>query len=346
MTGPLTVSAEVLFGINTIYCVRAEDSTLQCRIKGKVLSGSWSAKTRRERLSSVPLPEEMDGARPPGRKRGTPRRQSYNPIAPGDMVEVAPDPLNPQEGLIVAIQERRTSLTRWNKKGRAPQVLAANADLAVCVSSPSSPPFRPRFIDRLIVAAEAGRILPVVVLNKADLPLPPETRERLDHYARMGYQVHSCSAKSGQGIAKLREMLRGKTAVFVGQSGVGKSSLLNAMAPDLELKVGEVSLKHDRGIHTTNFSTLLLLDGGLRIVDTPGVRELELAGILPEEVGFHFRDFLPYARGCEFQPCLHTGEPGCAVTSAVQQGEIHPDRYESYLRIVRELQDSGRQGRG
>ena len=107
-----------------------------------------------------------------------------------------------------------------------------------------------------------------------------------------------------------------------------------------------MSLKHDRGSHTTNFSSLLLLDDGLRIIDTPGVRELELADILPEEVGFHFRDFLPHTEGCEFQPCLHAGEPGCAVASAVEKGEIHPDRYESYLRIVRELQDSGRQGRG
>ncbi|HUI69868.1 MAG TPA: ribosome small subunit-dependent GTPase A, partial [Spirochaetia bacterium] len=135
-------------------------------------------------------------------------------------------------------------------------------------------------------------------------------------------------------------------AVFVGQSGVGKSSLLNAMSPDLALKVGEVSQKHDRGSHTTNYSSLLLLADGLRIIDTPGVRELELAEVLPEEVGFHFRDFLPHTEGCEFQPCLHVGEPGCAVTVAVEKGEIHPDRYESYLRIVRELQDSGRQIRG
>ncbi len=341
-----TISAEVLYGINTIYCVRAENAIVQCRIKGKVLSGTWSAKTRRERLSRVPLPEEMEGTPPPERKRGTPRRPSYNPIAPGDVVEVARDSLSSREGLIVGIQERRTSLIRWNKKGRAPQVLAANADLAVCVTSPSSPPFRPRFIDRLIVAAEEGGLVPVVVLNKADLPCPAEASERLEHYARMGYQVHSCSALSGQGVAELKEMFRGKTAVFVGQSGVGKSSLLNCMSPGLGLRVGELSLKHDRGNHTTNYSSLLLLDGGLRIIDTPGVRELELAEILPEEVGFHFLDFLPHTKGCEFQPCLHAGEPGCAVMKAVEKGEIHADRYESYLRIIRELQDSGRQGRG
>ena len=343
---PDTVRAEVLYGINTIYSVRAGMDVLQCRIKGKVLAGTWSAKTRRERLNDVPLPEEMEGAPRQARKRGTPRRESYNPIAPGDIVTVIPAALNAREGLIVEVLERRTSLVRWNKKGRAPQVLAANADLAVCVSSASSPPFRPRFIDRLIVAAEAGKIEPVIVVNKADLPSEPEMMDRLDHYRRMAYRVHSCSAKSGQGVAELASMLEGSTAVFVGQSGVGKSSLLNAMSPHLKLKVGEVSQKHDRGSHTTNFSSLLLLGDGLRIIDTPGVRELELAEILPEEVGFHFRDFLPHSEGCEFQPCLHAGEPGCAVAAAVERGEIHPDRYESYLRIVRELQDSGRQGRG
>ena len=343
---PETACGEVLYGINTIYSVRAGGAQLQCRIKGKVLSGEWSAKMRRERVNDVPLPEEMEGVPRQARRRGTPRREAYNPIAPGDLVDVAPDPLNPQEGLIVGIRPRKASLARWNKKGRAPQVLAANADLAVCITSPSSPPFRPRFIDRLIVAAEAGNMAPLIVLNKGDLPSPPDVQERLEHYERMGYRVLSCSAKTGQGVQELVHALHGATAVFVGQSGVGKSSLLNAVSPDLRLKVGDLSQKHDRGSHTTNFSALFLLDGGLRIIDTPGIRELELADILPEEVGFHFRDFIAHTQGCEFQPCLHAGEPGCSVTLAVERGEIHQDRYESYLRIVRELQDSERQSRG
>lgn len=286
---------------------------MQCRIKGKVLREA---------------------------------SRSYNPIAPGDIVEVIPDRLDPHEGLICDVKKRRTSLTRWNKKGRAPQVLAANADFAVCVTSPSTPPFRPRFIDRLIVAASAGGLTPVVLLNKCDLECPAETMERLDHYARMGYTVHSCSALTGQGIPELRGILQGRTAVFVGQSGVGKSSVLNALAPNLELRVGDVSAKHDRGSHTTNYASLLILDGGLRIIDTPGVRELELADILPEEVGFHFKDFSPHSEECEFQPCLHAGEPGCAVMTAVEQGMIHPDRYESYRRILQELKENRRPGNG
>lgn len=305
MTDPL--KAEVLFGINTIYTVLANGARLQCRIKGK--------KLREE-------------------------ERSYNPIAPGDLVEVMPDALSPSEGMISEVLRRRTRLARWNKKGRAPQVIAANADIAVCVTSPSAPPFRPRFIDRLIVAAESGGLTPIVILNKADLPCPDEVRERLLHYKSMGYGVHLCSARTGQGVARLAALLSGMTAAFVGQSGVGKSSLLNALSPGLDLRVGGLSLKHDRGNHTTNFSSLLLLEGGLRVIDTPGVRELELSDILPEEIGFHFRDFTPYMQQCSYQPCLHAGEPMCAVAAAVERGEIPTDRYQSYLRILQELRQS------
>jgi ribosome biogenesis GTPase len=310
---PESIRGEVILGINSIYTVNAGGLRLQCRIKGKKL---------------------REDAR------------SYNPIAPGDLVDVIPDGLSPEEGMIATVLPRRTRLERWNKKGRAPQVLAANVDLAICVTSPSSPPFRPRFVDRLIVAAESGGVTPLVLLNKCDLPCPPEIVERLAHYSRMGYGVHSCSALTGEGLEELAALLKGKTAVLVGHSGVGKSSVLNALSPDLGQRVGKLSQKHDRGNHTTNYSVLFLLSEGLRIVDTPGVRELELAEILPEEVGFHFRDFAPFMQACAYQPCLHVDEPDCAVASAVEGGEIHPDRYESYLRIVSELQDARRTAHG
>jgi ribosome biogenesis GTPase len=301
------VQAEVLYGINTIYTVLAGDVRLQCRIKGKKLKES---------------------------------RRSYNPIAPGDLVEVTRDALSSGEGMISDLVPRRTKLVRWNKKGRSPQVLAANADIAICVTSPASPPFRPRFIDRLIVAAETGGLVPLVLLNKKDLHTPADVTERLGHYERMGYQVLSCSARNGEGLPELIDVIRGRTAVFVGQSGVGKSSLLNALSPGLGLRVGDLSQKHDRGNHTTNYSILVPLDSGLRIIDTPGVRELELADVLPDEVGFHFRDFAPFMQSCSFQPCLHDDEPQCAVADAVRRGEIHHDRYESYLRILQELKET------
>ncbi len=307
------VTGEVLLGINGIYTVQAGGVRLQCRIKGKKLKEA---------------------------------QRSYNPIAPGDLVEVAPDALSPKEAMICALLPRRTRLVRWNKKGRAPQVIAANAELAICVCSPGSPPFRPRFIDRLIVAAESGGMTPVVLLNKCDLPVSPEIRERLDHYARMDYAILSCSASRGDGLGELAAVLAGRTSVMVGQSGVGKSSLLNALSPGIAQRVGEVSQKHDRGSHTTNFSALLSLENGGRVIDTPGVRELELADILPEEVGFHFRDFSPFSGSCSFQPCLHADEPGCAVMTAVESGLIHYDRYESYLRILAELTEARKSAHG
>jgi ribosome biogenesis GTPase len=304
---PGLISAEVLFGINTIYTVQTSTGRLQCRIKGKQL---------------------REDAR------------SYNPIAPGDLVEVAPNSPGSADGMITGLLPRRTWLSRWNKKGRAPQILAANADIAVCVTSALSPPFRPRFIDRLIVAAEVGGLTPLVVLNKSDMLCPDEVRERLAHYSGMGYTVHTCSSRTGEGVGELAAMINRKTAVFVGQSGVGKSSLLNALDPRLRQRVGELSVKHDRGNHTTNFAILAILDTGLRVIDTPGVRELELADVLPEEVGFHFREFTAFMRMCSYQPCLHADEPQCAVMDAVQRGEIDSDRYESYLRILMELQES------
>jgi ribosome biogenesis GTPase len=308
-----TEQGEVLFGINTIYTVLVDGEKLLCRIKGKQL---------RE------------------------RSRSYNPIAPGDLVEVARDSLTAGEGQICEMLPRRTRLVRWNKKGRAPQTIAANVDLAVCVTSPESPPFRPRFIDRLIVAAEMGGVDPMVLLNKCDLQRSAETVERLDHYSRMGYRVLACSARTAEGLEELRGLLAGTTAVFVGQSGVGKSTLLNALDPTLSQRTGRLSAKYDRGSHTTNFAVLLHMGQGLRIIDTPGVREMELAEVLPEEIGFHFRDFADFMQSCEFQPCLHAAEPGCAVAAAVERGDIHPDRYESYLRMLAELEQTRRMRHG
>jgi ribosome biogenesis GTPase len=292
------MTGEVLFGMHSIYTVLVDGRRMECRIKGKVLRA---------------------GAR------------AWNPIAPGDIVEVDP------EGRILSLAARRTVLERWNKKGRAPQILASNADAAVCVTSPQAPPFRPRFIDRLIVAAEAGGLAPLILLNKADLAASAETTDRLERYAEMGYQVMRCSARTGEGIDLLAAAIAGKTAVFVGQSGVGKSSVLNALEPGLAQRVGGLSIKHDRGSHTTNYPVLIGLASGLRIIDTPGIRELELADIQPEDVAFHFRDFAQSVSACQVPACLHDGEPGCAVLAAVESGQIHPDRYESYLRIITEL---------
>jgi ribosome biogenesis GTPase / thiamine phosphate phosphatase len=306
-------SGEVLFGINTIYTVLVDGERVQCRIKGKQLKE---------------------------------KSRSYNPIAPGDMVTVVRDAVHASHGMIHALAPRRTRLARWNKKGRAPQVLAANADIAVCVTCPSSPPFRPRFIDRLIVAAETGGLSPWIVLNKCDLGCPEDVEERLQRYADMGYEVRRCSARTGEGVAGLAAGLHGATTVLVGQSGVGKSSLINALCPGLDLRIGALSAKYDRGNHTTIVSVLHEAPNGMRIIDTPGVRELEIADVLPEEIGYHFREIAGLMGGCSYQPCLHADEPGCAVAAGVESGTVHPDRYESYLRILEELREARRPGNG
>jgi len=295
-------TGQVLFGSNNIYTVAGDGRQYQCRIKGKVLRAE---------------------------------QEAYNPIAAGDEVEFQPDPLNPSTGWILGRRERRSCLERWNKKRQAVQVLAANADLLLAVASAKSPPFRPRFIDRLFVAGQAGGVEPALAVNKCDLGLEPAARERLDSYRAAGYRVLECSALSGQGLEELRALLDGRLTVRAGQSGGGKSSLLNRLCPGLDLAVADVSGKYDRGVHTTSFARLFRLPGGGGVIDTPGVREYEVAGIRPEELAAYFREF--EGSRCAIPACLHHQEPGCAVREAARGGGLHPDRYESYLRLLADL---------
>jgi ribosome biogenesis GTPase len=307
------LAGRVLSGINTIYEVEAGGGVLRCRIKGKVLKTDARA---------------------------------YNPLAPGDEVTVVPDPATPGTGLITGHAPRRTALARWNRKGRAPQLLAANAEVAACVASGRSPPLRPRFLDRVLAAAADGGLEPLIVLNKVDLGLAAADAERLEDYGRLGYRVHRCSAASGEGVPGLAALLRGRTAVLVGQSGVGKSSLLNALAPGLGLRTGDVSARYDRGVHTTTHAVLVRTPDGLEIIDTPGIRELVLTGIEPRDLAFRFRDLAAFAPACAVAACLHEDEDGCAVRAAAEQGRVHPDRYESYLRVLADLKYERRYAHG
>jgi ribosome biogenesis GTPase len=300
------ISGKVLYGINNIYTVAAADKKLQCRIKGKVLK--------------------------------TNKRQ-YNPIAVGDLVEVLPDPFTEDQGWIISRKERSSSLERWNKKRRACQVLAANAELLICVASTNKPPFRPRFIDRLIISGEIGGLIPVVLLNKCDLGVEAVVRERAEVWEKNGYRVIRCSALTGEGISDLEEVINGNTVVFVGQSGVGKSSILNCLEPELKLKVGEISSKYDRGVHTTNFAVMISLNKNTYIIDTPGIREFAVSGITQRDLHGFFPEFSLWSTGCAYSRCLHIDEPGCAVKDALEKGNIHPDRYISYVRLFNDLSD-------
>jgi len=264
---------------------------------------------------------------------------AYNPIAVGDWVEIRTDPHDPEAGWILGVEERRSFLIRFNKKKKALQVMAANTDVLVCVGSAKSPPFRPRFIDRLLVSAHIGGLEPLIFVNKSDLGLQREDRTRLTAYKRSGYTVVVGSALSGKGITELKSLLKGRDAAFVGHSGVGKSSLLNRMDSRLGLKVGEISRKYDRGGHVTSHAVLLELEFGARVVDTPGIRELDVYGIAPEELAGCFPEFRRSAERCGYLSCCHVDEPDCGVKADVESGKIHPDRYQSYVNIFTHLRD-------
>ncbi len=261
---------------------------------------------------------------------------SYNGLTAGDEVEA--EPAGEDRGLILKLYPRRNSFGRYNEKGRADQAIAANLDLVVCVTSPKLPPFRPRFIDRMAVLAERAGSPFLILMNKIDLGLAPDIELRLRDYERLGYGVLRCSAARREGLDKVAARLPDKTVVFAGQSGVGKSSILNALVPGLTQKTADVSEKYDRGKHTTTMAQLIMASRGFRIIDTPGIRRLALRGIPPDELAFCFPEMSDLVIDCALgSRCTHGEEGGCAIREAVQQGAIHPDRYESYLRIREEL---------
>ncbi len=299
----------VICGINNIYTVLSEGREITCRIRGKLL------KTERE----------DDG--PP----------EYNPIAVGDWVEVTTDPHSDDKAWINSRSDRSSQLVRFIKKRRAVQIIAANVDLLVCVASVKTPPFRPRFIDRMLVSAHAGNVEPLIFINKSDLGTEEGLAERIEAYRDCGYTVIFGSAIQRRGLESLREKMNGKTVVFVGQSGVGKSRLLNSLEPGLNLKVGDVSQKYNRGGHTTNFSVMVRLADECWVIDTPGIRELDIHGVRPEELKAYFPEFTEFAQECAFSSCNHIEEPDCKVKERFERGDIHADRYESYLRMYQHL---------
>lgn len=296
----------ILTGINNIYSVYSENSTFLCEIKGKIL-------------------KDLDNV--------------YNPLAAGDMVKFSVDKISSNKGMIIERLKRLNEFSRWNNKRNAPQTIAANIDYLICVTSGNYPPFRPRFIDRVLIMAD-DNIKILIVLNKSDLGIDKAVKLRMEDYKRMGYEYITCSAETGENIDQLKNIISGTVSAFVGQSGVGKSTLLNLLYPGHSLKTGSISKKHNRGRHTTNHSKLIFEDS-CGFIDTPGIREIELFGIELGDLGFRFREFVKFSPDCKFQPCRHKSEPECAVRKAVEDCQIHPDRYESYLRILADLERRG-----
>jgi ribosome biogenesis GTPase / thiamine phosphate phosphatase len=254
-------------------------------------------------------------------------------VAVGDRVLFRPvENSNPKEGLIENIEPRHASLCRASR-GRQ-QIIVTNVDVLAIIASTAEPPLKPNLIDRLLLAAEKGGVRPLVCINKIDLVDPADLQPLVGVYSQMGYSVLLLSAKTGFGVDRFRRALEGRESVVAGQSGVGKSSLINAIDPKLHLHVRPISAGTEKGRHTTSTAQLLPLGCGGYVVDTPGVRQFELWDVIPEEVGGYFRDLRPYVNLCRYPDCTHTHEDECAVKDAVADGRLDERRYESYCRLI------------
>jgi ribosome biogenesis GTPase len=247
-------------------------------------------------------------------------------VAAGDQVWFRP--ASESEGIIERVEPRRGVLSR-SSRGRQ-HVIVTNVDQLLIIASAAEPAIKPNLIDRFLVTAEKSGISPVICINKIDLVEPAHLQPLIGVYGQMGYHVLLLSAQTGFGIDRLQRVLRGKESVVAGQSGVGKSSLLNTADENLALKVRAVSEENQKGRHTTTAAQLLPLTFGGYVVDTPGIRQFQLWDVIPEEVAGFFRDLRPYASLCRFPNCTHTHEDGCAVKDAVADGKLDARRYESF----------------
>ncbi len=264
------------------------------------------------------------------------RKHQKSPVAVGDRVGV----IHTQEdrGAVVSIHPRQSSLSRpAARRGRIEHVMAANVDRVVIVSALDDPPFNPALVDRMLAVVEFSKLEALIVVNKADLgdAAPPE----LLYYEALGYPTLLASALDGRGIPELRAALAGRTSVVAGHSGVGKSSLLNAVQADLGLAVGAVNEVTGRGKHTTTAAVWIPLEGGGAVIDTAGVREFGLYGIPKRDLPWLFRDIAALAPDCRYPDCSHTHEPACAVQAALLEGALAPFRFDSYLKILESLEE-------
>lgn len=253
-------------------------------------------------------------------------RVFFRPAAGGDE--------NIREGIIERIEPRRGSVCRTSRGRR--QIIVTNVDQILIITSAAEPRIKPNLIDRMLVAAEQSGIRPIICINKIDLVEAAGLQPLIGVYGQMGYQVVLLSAITGFGLERFKKMLAGRESVVSGQSGVGKSSLLNAVDPNLHLRVREVSEETEKGRHTTTTASLIPLAGGGYVVDTPGIRQFQLWDVIPEEVPALFRDLRPYVSHCRYPDCTHTHEDGCAVKDAVADGRIDDRRYESYCQMISE----------
>lgn len=262
---------------------------------------------------------------------------STNPIAVGDIVDIEMENEVEETVNITAIDKRRNYITRTsphNKKQH--HIIASNLDQSVLFATLTSPKTSTGFIDRFLVTSEAYHIPAIIVFNKSDLYKQKEQEKFAavkTMYEAAGYKVFLISVEKNEGLNELKNLLKDKTTLFSGHSGVGKSSFINSIFPQMALKTQEVSDWSGKGMHTTTFAEMFNLPGGGRIIDTPGIRELGIVDISKQELSHYFPEMRKLINDCQFNNCLHINEPGCAVKNAVEEGAIHMERYLSYLNI-------------
>lgn len=250
-------------------------------------------------------------------------------VAAGDLVWVRPE--GKSDGIIERVEPRSGVLSRTSR-GRQ-HVLVTNVDQLIIVTSAAQPRLKPNLLDRYLVTAEKTRIEPIICINKVDLVNRADLEPLIGVYSQLGYRILQVSATQGWGISALKQLVGGRSSAFTGQSGVGKSSLLNSIEPGLGLRVQEVSEESEKGKHTTTTAELIPLSAGGFVIDTPGIRQFQLWDVIPEEVAGFYRDLRPYVSHCRYPDCTHTHEEPCAVKDAVADGFIDARRYESYLQI-------------